>query len=111
MPSALDKDVSALEQPSRTFRHRILCHDTQPFQSIRYAHEKFHLYRPGDLPEDEILAKVDGIRKFSATTRNSALERRSKAENPFSAPAGETDSCTNLESSSTEMHCSEWDGL
>lgn len=67
MPSAFDKDVSALEQPSRTFRHRILCHGTQTFQSIRYAHEKFHLYRPGDLPEDEILAKVDGIRKFIAT--------------------------------------------
>ena len=31
------------------------------YQAIKYAQEKFHLYQPGDLPEEEILAQVDGI--------------------------------------------------
>jgi hypothetical protein len=70
MPSAFDKDVSPLELSSTGISHSVLCHGNLPIQSIRYAQEKFHLYQPGDLPENEILAKVDGICKFTAMSRN-----------------------------------------
>jgi hypothetical protein len=38
-------------------------------QAIAYAKQKFQLLQPGDLPEEEILAKAEGIRELGLFAR------------------------------------------